>query len=72
MSKKESAAAADAAAVPETVEITLVEFCTRLSETVRRPELIGAFEHASKAAGKVKAAADVFAADFAAFRNKPV
>ena len=31
-------------AVETSVEITLQEFCTRLSETLRRPELIGAFE----------------------------
>lgn len=70
MSKKEAIEATEA--TPKPAEITLVEFCSRLSETVRRPELIGAFEHASKAAGKFKASAEDFAADFEKFRNKPV
>lgn len=75
MSKaKEAPDAADAAveAQEPVVEITLTEFCTRLSETVRRPELIGAFEHASKAAGRLKATSEAFQAAFTKFRNKPV
>lgn len=70
---KEAAMAEDTAiAATETVELTLVEFCARLSATVRRPELIGGFESAEKLAGKVKATAEAFQADFEDFCNKPV
>lgn len=53
-------------------DITLEEFCRRLSITDRRPELIGGFHFAEKAAGRVKDAESNFADRFQAFANKPV
>lgn len=51
--------------------MTLHEFCTRLSETEKRVELLGAFEAKERKAGRNKATAEVYAASFAAFINKP-
>jgi len=53
-------------------KITLVEFCTRLSETITRPELIGGFEHVEKRAGRLKDTAAAFRQRFDAFVNTPV
>ena len=52
--------------------LTLDEFCSRLSETVRSPELIGAFHSTEKAAGAAKDTAEAFQARFVSFSNKPV
>jgi hypothetical protein len=52
--------------------LTLTEFCRRLSERVRSPELIGAFEHSEKAAGKTRDTEVAFRARFDAFTKKPV
>lgn len=54
------------------VAISLTEFCTRLSETVKRPELIGAFHSVEKAAGRVSAAQAAFRQRFDDFANAPV
>ena len=51
--------------------LTLEEFCTRLSSTDRRVELIGGFEHAESIAGRVKDLEASFAIRFAAFANQP-
>ena len=52
--------------------LSISDFCTRLSETVSRPELIGAFAHVEQKAGNVKDTALNFRARFDAFINKPV
>lgn len=57
---------------PTEFQVTLEEFCTRISKTDRRVELIGAFHHVEKAAGRVKDAESAFAARFADFANQPV
>lgn len=54
------------------VSLSLTEFCVRLSETVRRPELIGAFESVEKASGRSKATEPEFRARYDAFVNKPI
>lgn len=53
-------------------ELTLDEFCTRLSMKDKRVELIGAFHFTEKAAGKIKDAESAFEERFAAFATKPV
>lgn len=70
MSKSATPAAADAPV--EAVELTLNEFCQRLSETVRRPELLSAFEYTERASGRVKGTAAAFEASFEQFRKTPV
>lgn len=60
------------AAVAQSPEITLTEFCIRLSETVRRPGLIAAFEHVEKRSGNVKGTAEAFQARFESFVKTPV
>jgi hypothetical protein len=52
--------------------LSLTEFCTRLSETVKRPELIGAFEFRERNAKRNKATEAEFRARFDAFINTPV
>ena len=54
------------------VALTLTEFCTRLSETVNRPELIGAFHFTEKRAGRVRDTEAGFRSRFEAFVNTPV
>lgn len=57
---------------PSPVVLTLVDFCTRLSETVRRPELIGGFNADQKAAGHHHDTEAAYRARFDAFINKPI
>lgn len=52
--------------------LSLTDFCTRLSETVKRPELIGAFEFTERRAKRIKATEAEFRARFDAFINAPV
>lgn len=52
--------------------ITLTEFCVRLSETVKSPELIGGFEFVETRAGHVKDTAAAFQARYDAFISTPV
>lgn len=56
----------------DAITLSLVEFCTRLSETVKRPELIGAFEFRERTAGRTKATEAEFRARFDEFINTPV
>ena len=64
-----------AEAVADVVEaetpLSLIEFCTRLSATDRRVELIGGFEHSERVAGRTKDVSSAFAARLAAFANQP-
>ena len=53
-------------------DLSLVEFCTRLSATVRRPELISGFEFTERRAGRVKDTAEAFPARFEKFGKTPV
>lgn len=53
-------------------KVTLEEFCTRLSTSDRRVELIGGFHASEAAAGHIKDAESEFHARFNAFVNKPV
>jgi hypothetical protein len=53
------------------IELELEEFCRRLSETVRSPELIGGFEHTQKVAGIYKNTQAGFQAAFNEFVNAP-
>lgn len=61
-------------AAPEPVVQTLTpaEFCARLSESLRKPELIGAFHSTEVAAGVERDTAEAFQARFEEFVNKPV
>lgn len=67
-----SATASASAEQAPAASMTLTEFCVRLSETVRRPELIGAFESVEKAAGRNRATEAEFRARFDAFRKQPI
>lgn len=51
--------------------LTLEEFCSRLSLTDKRVELIGAFAHVETAEGRVKDVESAYAARFADFINQP-
>ncbi|SDY39224.1 hypothetical protein [Nitrosomonas sp. Nm58] len=51
--------------------VTLDEFCTRLSGTDKRVEMIGAFNHVEKKAGRVKDTEESFRSRFDAFINQP-
>jgi hypothetical protein len=63
--------------VTETVQekpadaVTLDEFCARLSGTDKRVEMIGAFNHVEKKAGRVKDTEESFRSRFDAFINQP-
>ena len=52
--------------------LTLSEFCTRLSEKVSRPELLGGFEFVERRAGRIKDAESAYQARFDAFVKTPV
>jgi hypothetical protein len=52
-------------------ELTLQEFCIRLSTTDRRVEMIGAFEHVERLAGRAKDTETAYAGRYSAFCNKP-
>lgn len=69
--EKQKQAAAKAADNP-VIQVTLDEFCARLSSSVSSPELIGAFEHVERVAGRMQDTEDAFKSRFAAFVNSPV
>lgn len=54
------------------VQVTLDEFCARLSNSDRRVELIGAFNFTEKLAGRTKDAESNYQTRYGAFINKPV
>jgi len=56
---------------PSEFALTLEEFCSRLSATDKRVELIGAFAHAETRAGRNKGLASEYEARFRAFVTKP-
>lgn len=51
--------------------LSLDEFCTRLSATDRRVELIGGFHHEEVAAKRTKDLESAYRARFEAFTTKP-
>lgn len=53
-------------------QLSITDFCTRLSESVSRPELIGAFAAVEQRAGRVSDTAAKYRARFDAFVNQPV
>jgi hypothetical protein len=56
---------------PAEYPLTLEEFCSRLSTTDKRVELIGAFAHEEIRAGRIKGLASEYEARFRAFVTKP-
>lgn len=60
-----------AEAAPAVFKLTIEEFCTRLSASDRRVELIGAFHATETKAGRRKDSEDNFRARFAAFLKTP-
>lgn len=67
-----SAAPAAAPVNPAIPDLTVEEFCTRLSASDRRVELINAFCFVERKAGHFKDAESNYQARFQAFANKPV
>lgn len=65
-----SAPAADTGEVE--AQITLNEFCTQLSQSDKRVELIGGFNATETQAGRIKDTFAGFSERFTAFVNKPV
>lgn len=59
-------------AQPVADHITINEFCTRLSKSDRRVELIGAFNFSEVQAGRIKDAEAAYQSRFTAFANRPV
>lgn len=57
---------------PQAPQLSVAEFCARLSETVKRPELLNAFAATEQRAGRVSDTSDKFRARFDAFINQPV
>lgn len=67
----EAATAVTAPATTGDFPLSLHEFCTRLSATDRRVELIGGFEHSERVAGRIKDTESSYAARFDAFIITP-
>lgn len=61
--------AQDQVSVPE---LSINDFCARLSETITKPELIGAFAHVERVAGRVKDTELAFRNRYDLFVNQPV
>lgn len=57
---------------PTDFALSLDEFCARLSARDRRVELIAAFHHVEKAAGRVHARESEFVARFDRLAHQPV
>lgn len=72
--KKEEvpAVSGDAPVAPPEMKQTLQEFCSRLSLTVNRPELIGAFDYVQRTKGVLLATEAEFKQAFDEFVKKPV
>lgn len=52
-------------------DLTVEEFCTRVSTTDSRVELLAAFHASEVRAGRVKDASSAYAARYSAFANAP-
>ena len=62
----------EAVEITQEPRLTLSEFCTRLSETVSRPELLGGFEFVERRAGRIKDTEASYRARFDTFVTTPV
>ena len=60
-----------AAAQNNEFPLSLDEFCSRLSSTDKRVEMIGAFHHTEKVAGRNKDVESAYIARYSAFINQP-
>ena len=58
-------------ATPAEFSLGLEEFCTRLSHTEKRVELLSAFHHTELLAGKVQDTSTAYTARYTAFANRP-
>lgn len=67
MAKEEKAAPQE----PSEFPLTLDEFCSRLSVSDKRVELIGAFAHTETVAGRLKDTESAYAGRFGEFINQP-
>lgn len=65
-------AAAPVQEVATSFDVSLNEFCARLSATDKRVELIGGFHHVEAKAGHLTDAEAGFMERFVAFCNQPV
>lgn len=63
--------ATDTAPAEAVEDVTLDEFCLRLSNTDRRVEMIGGFHSDEKRAGRVKDAEAAYSTRYQAFVHKP-
>jgi hypothetical protein len=61
----------NAASVNDEFPLSLDEFCSRLSSSDKRVEMIGAFHHTEKAAGHNKDIESAYIARYSAFINQP-
>lgn len=59
------------ASAPDSFDLTIDEFCVRLSSEGVAPELIGGFYHDEKANGRVKDSDSGYRGRFAVFGNQP-
>lgn len=55
----------------DSFDLTLDEFCIRLSADKVSPEMIGGFHFAQVSAGKTKSSSGAFSAAFDAFKKQP-
>ena len=55
----------------ESFDLTIDEYCTRLSADKASPEIIGGFHHSQVVAGNNKASSAAFAQAFDAFKKQP-
>lgn len=62
----------DEVAAPAVDELTLDEFCVRLSSTDRRPELLSGFHFTETRAAHLKDTEAAFRERFTAYINTPV
>jgi hypothetical protein len=56
---------------PSQPRITVEQFCTTLSSTDKQVELIGAFHHAERVAGRHTDTTDNYQSRYAAFASQP-
>lgn len=68
----EAVPAESTAAAPVTFPLSLQEFCVRLSQTDRRVELIGGFEHSERVAGRHRDTEANYAKRYDEFVTQPV
>ena len=72
MANTETPLAAPEPIVAPAIPLTLHEYCSRLSVTTPKPELIGGFEFSERVAGRLSGTEAEFKSRFDVFVNKPV